>query len=50
MYLKESCFPDCWKIPLVVLVFKNVRERFAAENYCPVSRLSVVSKNSFKNL
>ena len=25
--LKESCFPDCWKVSLVVLVFKNVRER-----------------------
>ena len=28
----------------VVLVFKNVGERSAAENYRPVSRLSVVSK------
>ena len=25
--LKESCFPDCWKVSLVVLVFKNVQER-----------------------
>ena len=33
--LKESCFPDCWKVLSVVLVFKNVR---------PVSLLSVVSK------
>ena len=24
MYLKESCFPDCWKVSLVVPVFKNV--------------------------
>ena len=23
MCLKESCFPDCWKISLVVHVFKN---------------------------
>ena len=33
--LKESCFPDCWKVLLVVPVCKN---------YCPVSLLSVVSK------
>ena len=24
--LKESCFPDCWKVSLVVPVFKNVGE------------------------
>ena len=42
--LKESCFPDCWKVSLVVPVFKNVGERSAAKNYCPVSLLSVVSK------
>ena len=23
---KESCFPDCWKVPTVVPVFKNVGE------------------------
>ena len=28
----------------MVPVFKNVGERFTAENYCPVSLLSVVSK------
>ena len=22
--LKESCFPHCWKVSLVILVFKNV--------------------------
>ena len=38
--LKESCFPDCWK----VLVFKNVGERSTAKSYRPVSLLSVVSK------
>ena len=43
-YLKESCFPDCWKVSSVVPVFKNVGERSAAKNYCPVSLLSVVSK------
>ena len=36
MYLKESCFPDCWKVSLVVPVFKNVGENFTARNYCPV--------------
>ena len=42
--LKESCFPDCWKVSSVVPVFKNVWERSSAKNYCPVSLLSVVSK------
>ena len=42
--LKESCFPDCWKVSLVVPVFKNVGERYTAKNYRPVSHLSVVSK------
>ena len=26
MCLKESCFPDCWKVSLMVPVFKNVRK------------------------
>ena len=42
--LKESCFPDCWKISLVVSIFNNVGERSATKNYRPVSHLSVVSK------
>ena len=42
--LKESCFPDCWKVSSVVLVFNNVGERSTAKNYRPVSLLSVVSK------
>ena len=42
--LKESCFPDCWKVSSVVFVFKNVREGSTARNYHPVSLLSVVSK------
>ena len=42
--LKESCFPDCWKVSSVVSVFKNVGERSTAKNYRPVSLLSVVSK------
>ena len=42
--LKESCFPDCSKVSSVVPVFKNVGQRSAAKNYCPVSLLFVVSK------
>ena len=42
--LKESCFPDCWKVSSVVPVFKNVGERSTAKNYRPVRLLSVVSK------
>ena len=42
--LKESYFPDCWKVSSVVPVFKNVRERSTAKNYRPVSLLFVVSK------
>ena len=44
MYLKESCFPDCWKVSSVFPVFKNVGERSTAKNYRPVSLLSMVSK------
>ena len=42
--LKESYFPDCWKVPSVVPVFKNVWERSTAKNYRSVSLLSVVGK------
>ena len=42
--LKESCFPDYWKVSSVVPVLKNVGERSTAKNYRPVSLLSVVSK------
>ena len=35
MFLKVSCFPDCWKVSLVVLIFKNVGERFAAKKLPP---------------
>ena len=48
--LKESCFPDCWKVSSVIVVFKNVGERSTAKNYHPVSLLSVVSKVFLKNL
>ena len=44
MYLKQSCFPDFWKLSSVVLVFKNVEERSTAKNYRAVIFLSVVSK------
>ena len=44
MCLKESCFLDCWKVSLVVPVFKNVGEMSTAKNCRPVSLLSVVSK------
>ena len=43
--LKESCFPDCWKVSLVVPVFKNVGKRSTAKNYHCFILLSVVSKN-----
>ena len=42
--LKESCFPDYWKVSSVVPVFKNVGEKYTAKNYHPVSLVSVVSK------
>ena len=42
--LNESCFPDCWKVSLVVSVFNNIGERSTAENSRPVSLLSVVNK------
>ena len=44
MCLKESCFPDCWKVSSVVPVFKNVGERSTAKNYPHISLLSVVKK------
>ena len=39
-----SCLPDCWKVSLLVPVFKNVDERPTTKNHHPVSLLSVVSK------
>ena len=42
--LKESCFPDCLKVSLVVPVFKNAGDRSTGKNYHLVSLLSVVSK------
>ena len=45
--LKESCFPDYWKVSSVVPVFKNVGETFTAKNYHSASLLLV---KSLKNL
>ena len=44
MCLKESCFPDCWKVSGVVLVFQNVGKSSTAKHHTSVSFLSVVSK------
>ena len=33
--LKESCFPDSWKVSSVVPVFKNVGERSTAKKNPP---------------
>ena len=41
MCLKESCFPDCWKMCSIFPVSKNVEEMSKAKNYRSVSRLSV---------
>ena len=42
--LKQSCFPNCWKVSLMVPVFQNIGESSTAKKYCPFSFLSVVSK------
>ena len=39
MCLKESCFPDCWSVSLVIPIFKNVGERSTANNYRPLDFL-----------
>ena len=44
MCLKESCFPNCWKVSWLVPVFKNVGERSRFKNYCPAGLFSVVGK------
>ena len=44
MCLKGSSLADCWKVSLMVPVFKNVRGKPTAKNYCLVSFLSVVRK------
>ena len=42
--LKESSFPDCWKVSSVIPVFNNVGKMSTPKNYHPVSLYSVVSK------
>ena len=42
--LKESFFPDWWKVSSMIPAFKNVGERSTAKNYRPVNLLSVVTK------
>ena len=42
MCLKESSFPDCYEVLLVVPVFKNVGERSLAKNYNPVNLVMVI--------
>ena len=49
MCLKESCFPDCWKVASVVPVWSTAKKRPTAKKECPVSLLSVVTK-VFKKL
>ena len=33
--LGKSCFPDCWKVSLLVLVLRSVGERSTAKGYHP---------------
>ena len=47
-FLKESCFPDYWKVLSVVLVFKKVGERSTAKIYRPDSLISCISLISEK--
>ena len=42
--LKESCFPDCLKVQLVVPVFKNVGKRGTSKNCHPQCSFCVISK------
>ena len=42
--LKESCFPDHWKVSLVVPVFENVGEMSTAKKYCLVGLSRVYEK------
>ena len=46
MCLIESCFPDCWKVSSLILVFKNVGERSVAKNYHP-NRLLLLTVNLY---
>ena len=48
--LKESCFPDCWKVSSFVSVFKNVGEMSTSKNWYSVSLLSLVSNRIVDHL
>ena len=50
MCLKESCFPDWWKVLLVIPAMKMVGERSTAKTYRPVCLLSVWLVKSLENL
>ena len=45
VYLKELCFPDCWKVSSVVLAVKVAGKQPKAKNCHLVSLLSLVSKD-----
>ena len=49
MWLKKSCFLDCWKVLSMVPVFKDAGKSSTAKNCCPVSHFSVICK-AFKKL
>ena len=44
MHLKESCFPDCWKVSAAVPVFKNVGKDLLLKTTTLLVFLKVVSK------
>ena len=44
MCLKESFFPDCWKLSPVVPIFKNVGKRSTAKNNHPVGLVNHLKK------
>ena len=47
--LKESCFPDCWKVSSVIPVFRNVEGRSTAKN-CRLLVVFLWLVKSLKNL
>ena len=48
-YLREFCFPDCWKVSSVVPVFKNVGEWSLAKSYHLPSVVSKVFEKLVNN-
>ena len=49
IYLKESCFPDCWKVSLVATVFNNVGKGIILKT-TPLLVFFLWLVKSFKNL